>query len=163
MDSILALMNFSVVNFLGNGEAMLDFERFYLNTKHILYNYLYHHTRDFFELEDIAQETYLSALEQWDMLKNHPNPAGWLIVTAKHLNFNYERHIVSRLEQLSCPNDIPYIEPAYNALVMEDLLENVYCKKEQELVKNDWEKSKTMMKFYSYENLNSLSNSFVEK
>jgi len=36
-------------------------------------------------------------------------------------------------------------------------------KKEQELVKNDWEKAKTMMKFYSYENLNSLSNSFVEK
>ena len=110
---------------------MLDFERFYLNTKHILYNYLYNHTKDSFEIEDIAQETYLEALKQWEMLQNHPNPAGWLIVTAKHLNYNYERRVYSRLERISCPNDIPYIEPAYNVLVMEDLFENVYNVKEQ--------------------------------
>ncbi len=114
---------------------MMDFERFYLNTKNILYNYLYHHASDSFELEDIAQETYLVALEQWDMLKNHPNPAGWLIVTAKNLNYSYERHIYYRMEGLTCPNDIPYIEPAYSTVVMEDFLETVYKKKEQVLAK----------------------------
>ena len=69
------------------------------------------------------------------MLQNHPNPAGWLIITAKNLNYGYERHIYNRIEKLACPNEIPYIEPAYTTMVMEDLLENVYNKKEQVLAK----------------------------
>ena len=114
---------------------MLDFERFYLNTKNILYNYLYHHIKDCSELEDIAQETYLVALEQWEMLREHPNPAGWLILTAKNLCYNYERHVYCHKESLACPNDIPYIEPAYNTFVMEDLLETVYNERECSLAK----------------------------
>ncbi len=128
-------MSFSTVSFSKNGDVMMDFERFYLNTKNILYNYLYHHTKDYFELEDLAQETYLVALEQWDMLQNHPNPAGWLILTAKNLNYNYERHVYYRMEGLACPNEIPYIETAYSTVVMEDFFQNVYNEKEQKLAK----------------------------
>ena len=50
---------------------MLDFERFYFNTKNFLYQYLYQHVCDFFETEDIAQEAYLTALEEWDELQKH--------------------------------------------------------------------------------------------
>ena len=64
---------------------MLDFERFYFNTKNFLYQYLYQHVCDFFETEDIAQEAYLTALEEWDELQKHPNPMGWLLQTAKNL------------------------------------------------------------------------------
>lgn len=110
---------------------MLDFERFYLNTKNIVYQYLYQHVQDFFETEDIAQETYLLALEDWETVKDHPNPAGWLMQTAKNLSVGYHRHIYFRKENMEdfYEKDIPYIEPAFGMILMEDLLENAYNKK----------------------------------
>lgn len=114
---------------------MLNFEQFYLNTKAVIYQYLYQHAEDFFETEDLAQETYLLALEEWDKLKDHPNPAGWLMVTARHLCAGYHRHIYFRRESLEERDEIPYEEPAYNILLMEDLLESVYNKKEQQIAK----------------------------
>ena len=114
---------------------MLNFEQFYLNTKAVIYQYLYQHAEDFFETEDLAQETYLLALEEWDKLKDHPNPAGWLMVTARHLCAGYHRHIYFRRESLEERDEIPYEEPAYNMLLMEDLLESVYNKKEQQIAK----------------------------
>ena len=114
---------------------MLDFERFYLSTKNILYGYLYHHTKDAFEIDDIAQESYLVALEQWERVKKHPNPTAWLMLTAKNLNYNYERHVYYRNESLPLSNEIPYEETAYNVIVMEDLLENVYNDKEKTMAK----------------------------
>lgn len=114
---------------------MGDFERFYLSTKNVLYSYLYHHTKDSFEIEDLVQETYLVALEQWEMLKEHPNPAGWLLLTAKNLKLNYERHVFNRKESLPSYEEIPYLEPAYSAFVMEDLLENIYNDDERDVAK----------------------------
>ena len=116
---------------------MLDFERFYLNTKNVVYQYLYQHVEDFFETEDIAQEAYLIALEEWEMLQEHPNPAGWLVQTAKNLSAGYHRHVYYRMESIEeqWEKDIPYIEPAFNMLVMEDLLESVYNKKESPIAK----------------------------
>ena len=116
---------------------MLDFERFYMNTKNIIYQYLYQHVEDYFEAEDIAQETYLMALEGWDTLQEHPNPAGWLVQTAKNLSISFRRHVYYRRESFEelLERDIPYYEPAYNQLVMEDLLENVYNKKESVIAK----------------------------
>lgn len=128
-------MNFSVVNCSGNGDAMLDFERFYMSTKKLLYAYLHHHSKDAFEVDDIAQETYMLALEQWDELQEHPNPAGWLMLTAKNLNNNYERHVYFRKESLLPSNEVPYEEEAYSSFVMEDLLENIYNGKEQAMAK----------------------------
>lgn len=114
---------------------MLDFEQFYLNSKAAVYHYLYQHTADFFEAEDIAQETYALALQEWEMLKEHPNPTGWLILTAKNLCHGYHRHVYYRKEAMDEEREIPYIEPAYNMVVMEDLLENVYTAKEAEVAK----------------------------
>lgn len=110
---------------------MLDFERFYLNTKNLLYQYLYQHVRDFFETEDIAQETYLAALEGWNALQEHPNPAGWLLQTAKNISTGYHRHVFYRMESMEeHHNEIPYEEPAFDLCLMEDILERVYNKKE---------------------------------
>ncbi len=116
---------------------MLDFERFYFNTKNLLYQYLYQHVCDFFEAEDIAQESYLTALEEWEDLQEHPNPAGWLLQTAKNLCMGYHRHIFYRMESIEeyCRSDIPYDEPAYEMCLMEDMLERVYSKKELPIAK----------------------------
>lgn len=116
---------------------MLDFERFYINTKNIVYQYLYQHVKDFFETEDIAQETYLIALEDWDMLQEHPNPAGWLLKTAKNVSIQYHRRVFYRIESFDGFGDyeIPYEEHAYNQLIMEDILERVYDKNELNIAK----------------------------
>lgn len=114
---------------------MLDFEQFYLNTKNVVYQYLYQHMEDNEETEDVAQETYLMALEKWGILQNHPNPAGWLMLTARHLCAGFHRHIYFRKENIEAAKDIPYEEPAYNMLLMEDLLENTYKTKERNIAK----------------------------
>ena len=116
---------------------MLDFEQFYFNTKNFLYQYLYQHVSDYFETEDIAQETYLTALEDWEKLKEHPNPAGWLMQTAKNLCLCYRRHVLYRMESIEehYPDEVPYDEPAYEMCLMEDLFERVYNKKEQQIAK----------------------------
>lgn len=111
---------------------MLDFERFYFNTKNVVYQYLYQHVCDFFETEDIAQETYLIALEDWEMLQEHPNPAGWLLQTAKNICSQYHRHVFYKTESFEeyLEREMPYDEPAYDQVVMEDILERVYNKNE---------------------------------
>lgn len=116
---------------------MVDFEWFYRNTKAIVYQYLYQHMQDSSETEDIAQEAYLLAFEQWDTLKEHPNPLGWLMLTIRNLRKGYYRHVYNRMDSLedSQYKDIPYIEPAYNMLVMEDMLESIYKKKEKLIAK----------------------------
>ncbi len=116
---------------------MIEFESFYLNTKNIIYQYLYQHVEDFHETEDIAQEAYLKAFEVWDELQNHPNPAGWLVQTVKYLCKNFSRYFYYRLDSYEryAEEDISYFEPAYNVLVMEDLLESVYNKKESAIAK----------------------------
>jgi RNA polymerase sigma factor (sigma-70 family) len=111
---------------------MLDFEHFYFNTKNAVYQYLYQHVKDFFETEDIAQETYLIALEDWEMLQEHPNPAGWLLQTAKNISKQYHRRVFYKMESIDSYSDydVPYNETAYEQVLMEDVLERVYNKKE---------------------------------
>lgn len=110
---------------------MFDFEYFYKNTRAVLYQYLYRHAANPTEVEDIAQEAYLKALERWEEISRHPNPAGWLMLTAKHLCLAYKRHLADRMEFLEEGREIPYVETAYNLVVMEDFLENVYGRQDQ--------------------------------
>ena len=114
---------------------MLDFEQFYLNTKAAIYQYLYQRMEDSVETEDIAQETYLMALEEWDSLKEHPNPTGWLMLTARHLCAGFHRHTYFRKESMEEAEEIPYEEPAFNLVLMEDLFENVYKPKDRNIAK----------------------------
>lgn len=117
---------------------MLDFEQFYLNTRSIVYHYLYQQKDNFFEMEDIAQEAYLLALEDWETLQNHPNPAGWLVQTAKHITTGYRRRAAFNVRSLNSEEgdmDIWYEEPAFEQLLMEDLLERVYGAKELPIAK----------------------------
>ena len=60
-------------------------------------------TRDLGEAEELAQEAFAVALEQWPMMGVPPNPAGWLMTTAKNRAIDgYRKHAVAqrKLEML---------------------------------------------------------------
>lgn len=112
-----------------------DFGIFYERTKGLVYQCLNTRMTDVHEIEDIVQQTYLLALEQWEMLKVHPNPCGWLLLTARHLYRGLHRHIYHRLERLGERVEIPYEDPAFNQVVMEDYLQRLYRPGEETLVR----------------------------
>lgn len=49
-----------------------------------VYKYVYRHIPNVQMAEDIAQETFLAALEKVDEFLAHPNPKHWLIRTARN-------------------------------------------------------------------------------
>lgn len=115
----------------------MDFEQFYLQTKGLVYQYLYKHVQDWFEAQDLAQQTYLIALEEWDTLKKHPNPSGWLMLTVKNLVMGYHRHIYYRMESMDTgvKKEVSYEETAFDTLVMEDFFDSIYGVKERDIAK----------------------------
>ena len=66
------------------------------------------------------------------MLQEHPNPAGWLLQTAKNISRQYHRRVFYKMESIDSYSDydVPYNETAYEQVLMEDVLERVYNKKE---------------------------------
>lgn len=85
--------------------------------------------------EDIAQDCFCLALAEWQMLRQHPNPQGWLVKTAKNLLCNqirkrenqtmsYEQQVVdARKGVVDCE-----LESVDIMLFLEELLPNVDLK-----------------------------------
>ncbi len=102
-----------------------DFESFYKRTSQMVRQYLLARVNDAHEVEDLVQETYAEALEKWEELLKHPNPCGWLLLTAKHNMRGYFRRVCRSPEKL-IEDSIVYEDPAYEMVVMEDLLHSLY-------------------------------------
>jgi len=49
------------------------------------------------EAEDILQETYYQAYRNVNILKEHPNPTGWLMLTCKNI---LNKHIAKNKKEL---------------------------------------------------------------
>ncbi len=111
-----------------------DFEGFYRHTIASVRQYLSSRVADTHEVEDLVQETYAEALEQWDMLREHPNPCGWLLLTAKHISRRYYRRVYTRTEKLY-EDSIAVEDPAYDIVVMEDLLHSLYRRDSEKLAR----------------------------
>ncbi|MCD7862637.1 MAG: sigma-70 family RNA polymerase sigma factor [Lachnospiraceae bacterium] len=111
-----------------------DFESFYKRTSQMVSQYLLARMADAHEVEDMVQETYAEALEQWDMLREHPNPCGWLLLTAKHICRRYYRRVYTRTEKLY-EDSIAAEDPAYDMVVMEDLLHSLYRSRSEKLAR----------------------------
>ena len=63
-----------------------DFEKLCEHTIADLRKYILYLTNgDIHTADEILQKTYLLAKEKQDKLLSHPNPAGWLSVTAQNL------------------------------------------------------------------------------
>ena len=60
-------------------------------------------------VEDIVQETFLTAWARMDRLREHPRAAGWLVNTAKNISMDYNRQCQNRPEY---PSDQLDREPA---------------------------------------------------
>jgi len=55
-------------------------------------------------VEDVVQETFLRAWVDFNKLRNHPNPRGWLFVTARNLvtdNYRAQDHQGKLTEMLA--------------------------------------------------------------
>ncbi len=111
-----------------------DFESFYRRTGGMVRQYLRLRMENAQEIEGIVQETYRIALERWDMLQSHPNPCGWLLLTAKHMWRDVRRYENFRTDQWSEEN-IFYEDPAYEMVVMEDMLHSLYGGEDERLAR----------------------------
>jgi len=70
------------------------FSKLYDNTHEDLKKYVLKLVNgDRYLAEEIIQDTYLQAKENQDELLEHPNPAGWLFVTAKNLYYKQMKSI----------------------------------------------------------------------
>lgn len=63
-------------------ERPADFAAFYANTKDDVYRTVVLATRRPDRAEDATAEAFARALEHWDEIAAHPNPAAWVVRTA---------------------------------------------------------------------------------
>src|SRR5215475_2542367 len=61
---------------------MNDCEEFYLATKDRVYRTVLAAAGEHPQAEDAVAEAFARALERWPQVSAHPNPAGWVMLTA---------------------------------------------------------------------------------
>ncbi len=67
------------------GEANYGFEAIYRKYYDLIYRYARRAMRgDDMEAEDVAQEVFWVAFQKWNVVENHPNIGGFLMVVAKN-------------------------------------------------------------------------------
>ena len=67
---------------MGN-EILGDIEQVYMANYDMMYAFAMAVLRDSYQSEDAVQEAFLEALRKYDTFKDHPNQAGWLMLTLK--------------------------------------------------------------------------------
>ncbi len=56
-------------------------------------------------VDDCIQETFIKAFKSYEVLKTHPNVAGWLVITSKNYLMSELRKHKRRDERLTCLMD----------------------------------------------------------
>ncbi|MFI3237164.1 MAG: sigma-70 family RNA polymerase sigma factor [Lachnospiraceae bacterium] len=114
---------------------MEEFNTFYEKTYKTVYYTLSKYTVKNEDLEDLCQEVFLKALENWDEVKKHPNAEGWVVTTTRNV---YSKHVRQCRHQLYIDYEelleFPCEEDGYIEVVMDNLLDSVYGAKEREFV-----------------------------
>jgi RNA polymerase sigma-70 factor (ECF subfamily) len=88
----------SVTDQINCPEAVRFYEQLFLDYYSFLFSFIMRRVQDRSHSEDIAQETFLSAWDSIDVLRDHPNPCGWLITTARNKRLHHFRE-VNQLEE----------------------------------------------------------------
>ncbi len=73
---------------------MDEFEEFYVSTKARVFRTVLAVSGDRAVAEDAVAEAYARALERWRHVLAHPNPAGWVTVTAMNVSRSRWRALV---------------------------------------------------------------------
>ena len=101
------------------------FNQLYTESYPLLKRYVFHKA-DQSEAEDILQETYYQAYRNVNILKEHPNPTGWLMLTCKNI---LKKHIAKNKKELDKTyigatedliNNMPAVDD-YDWVYMEEL------------------------------------------
>lgn len=79
-----------------NDEMEKDFEKFYKRHYDLLAKYVFRQVQDADVMEDIVQDVFCLAYENWKTVSVHPYPEGWLLQTAKYKLLEYWRKIERR-------------------------------------------------------------------
>ncbi len=61
-----------------------EFNEMFRKNEATVYNFIRYRILDKTLAQDVLQETFYLAYKKWDVVKDHPNQAGWLIETARH-------------------------------------------------------------------------------
>lgn len=93
-----------------------------------VYNYIFSLTRDRALSEDLTQEVFETLWKQIEEIREHPNPVGWLIVTAQHKMENeskkaYRQRELTLVEEMLTATE-PETESGFLAILDEKLTED---------------------------------------
>jgi RNA polymerase sigma factor (sigma-70 family) len=73
-----------------------DFDAFYLHTYRLVRNVIHARSQDWGLAEDIANEALAIAYRKWDELVEHPNPVGFVVLTARRILSKVQRQRAKR-------------------------------------------------------------------
>jgi RNA polymerase sigma factor (sigma-70 family) len=102
---------------LAGQPGVRDFDTFYLETYRLVRNIVHARAQDWALAEDVANEALAIAYRKWDDLLEHPNPAGFVVVTARRILSKIQRQRASTAPPLLAPLDPNQIPDPRNAAV----------------------------------------------
>jgi RNA polymerase sigma-70 factor (ECF subfamily) len=79
------------------------------------------------ESEDIAQQVFLKAYRQFDLLSTHCNPGGWLRLAARNLSINHVKRYLRRWQFFDTVSAIPsevenaFRDSGYDSLLFDNV------------------------------------------
>lgn len=79
-----------------------EFNEMFRKNEATVYNFIRYRILDKTLAQDVLQETFYLAYKKWDVVKDHPNQAGWLIETARHKIQEVNR----KIKKLECETSL---------------------------------------------------------
>ena len=114
-----------------------EFANLYILHYNSVYRYISSVTKNNALTEDVVQDTFLEAWKQFELLREHPNIAGWLIRTAcyKLRNLNKKLHRTEIIPLTDSTLQSCREEHGYEIRELGLVLKNIFTKEEQLLFK----------------------------
>ena len=84
-----------------------EFEIFVKDHQDMVFSTAMRITGSFAESEDISQQVFLQAYHQFDSLRVHINPGGWLRLAARNLSINHVKRYFKRWYFFDTVSEIP--------------------------------------------------------
>jgi len=89
----------------------VDFEEFYQGSRHRVVTFLYALTSDRGEAQDVAQEAYARAWQNWSRVASYEDPEAWVRMVAYRLAMNVWRKATNRFRAYRRHGTGPDVEP----------------------------------------------------
>lgn len=99
------------------------FDEFYQGSRQRLLGYVYLHTHDLAEAQDVVQEAYMRAWQHWSSIDRYEDPEAWLRMVAQRIAVSRWRRLRNRARAYlrHGPSD-PEPEPSVNTVAVVEAL-----------------------------------------